>query len=94
MNSNYLDMMQPPAVTVDALSRPDTPTELNTRQGRRNHSLSGVQLLDADGALSAKLEVCLGHIFAKYLDPPFEALFSSGNIMVLKLLSGLQRLIY
>lgn len=30
---------------------------------------AGVQLLDADGAISEELEACLAHIFAKYCTP-------------------------
>lgn len=63
------------------LSRNDTP-EPNIKQGRRNDSETGVQLLDADGDLSAKLEACLGHIFAKYLDPSFKAQKSESGLMV------------
>ncbi|OJA14851.1 hypothetical protein AZE42_00790 [Rhizopogon vesiculosus] len=47
--------------------RPETP-EPSSRQGRRNPQLDA-QLLDADGAVSAKLERCLRHIFAKYCTP-------------------------
>ncbi|KAJ2913724.1 hypothetical protein MD484_g6685, partial [Candolleomyces efflorescens] len=49
--------------------RPDTP-EPSSKQGRRNGNNSqDVQLLDADGAISEKFEVCLKHIFAKYCTP-------------------------
>ncbi|KAL5533150.1 hypothetical protein ACEPAF_4926 [Sanghuangporus sanghuang] len=47
--------------------RAETP-EPFVRQGRRNASL-GVQLLDADGAISDKFERCLKHIFGKYCTP-------------------------
>ncbi|CCM02346.1 uncharacterized protein FIBRA_04441 [Fibroporia radiculosa] len=47
--------------------RPETP-EPDSRQGRRNGA-SGVQLLDAEGAISIQLESCLKHIFAKYCTP-------------------------
>lgn len=49
--------------------RPETP-EPDSRQGRRNPRAAGVQLLDADGAISTQLEFCLKHIFAKYCTPP------------------------
>jgi len=48
--------------------RPGTP-EPDSRQGRRN-GVAGVQLLDAEGAISLQLESCLKHIFAKYCTPP------------------------
>ncbi|RXW14722.1 hypothetical protein EST38_g11136 [Candolleomyces aberdarensis] len=49
--------------------RPDTP-EPSSKQGRRNGNNSqDVQLLDADGAISEKFEVCLKHVFAKYCTP-------------------------
>jgi len=66
--------MAPTAVQTlrsKALSRTDTPDP--ERQGRRNDSREGVQLLDQDGALSSRFEACLGHIFAKYIEPPFVA---------------------
>jgi hypothetical protein len=47
--------------------RPETP-EPSSKQGRRNAQLDA-QLLDADGAISDKLERCLRHIFAKYCTP-------------------------
>ncbi|KAG1756549.1 uncharacterized protein EDB91DRAFT_23109 [Suillus paluster] len=47
--------------------RPETP-EPSSKQGRRNPQLDA-QLLDADGAISDKLERCLRHIFAKYCTP-------------------------
>ncbi|TFY82974.1 hypothetical protein EWM64_g1041 [Hericium alpestre] len=47
--------------------RPETP-EPSSRQGRRNMERD-VQLLDDDGAISAQLERCLKHIFAKYCMP-------------------------
>jgi len=47
--------------------RPATP-EPGARQGHRN--ITNVQLLDADGAISDRLEQCLKHIFAKYCTPP------------------------
>ncbi|EKM55541.1 uncharacterized protein PHACADRAFT_209060 [Phanerochaete carnosa HHB-10118-sp] len=43
--------------------------EPESRQGRRNVRAAGVQLLDADGAISVELEACLAHIFAKYCTP-------------------------
>ncbi|KAB5593061.1 EF-hand 1, calcium-binding site protein [Ceratobasidium theobromae] len=45
-------------------TRAETP-EPNTQEGRRNAGKS-VQLLDSDGAVSAKFEAALGHIFQKY----------------------------
>ncbi|KAI0647174.1 hypothetical protein C8Q79DRAFT_609124 [Trametes meyenii] len=48
--------------------RPETP-EPDSRQGRRNPPEAGVQLLDDDGAISAQLESCLKHVFAKYCTP-------------------------
>jgi len=64
------------ALITPTLSRDDTP-EPNVTQGRRNQ-VEDVQLLDADGYLSEKLEACLRHIFSKYLEPPFAA-YPSGN---------------
>ncbi|KAG1877893.1 hypothetical protein DFJ58DRAFT_712548 [Suillus subalutaceus] len=74
--------------------RPETP-EPSSRQGRRNPQLDA-QLLDADGAISDKLERCLRHIFAKYctprparlpkqdstilLTPPDDAIFDSAGL--------------
>ncbi|KAG8906276.1 hypothetical protein FRB99_007213 [Tulasnella sp. 403] len=58
------------ALRMEPLSRYDTP-EPSTRQGRRNDSERGVQLLEADGRLSDKFEACLAHIFSKYLEAPF-----------------------
>ncbi|KAI0763739.1 hypothetical protein BC629DRAFT_1596929 [Irpex lacteus] len=46
--------------------------EPESRQGRRNATDAGVQLLDADGGMSLQLEACLGHIFSKYCSPPPE----------------------
>ncbi|GJE90851.1 hypothetical protein PsYK624_069950 [Phanerochaete sordida] len=43
--------------------------EPESRQGRRNVRAAGVQLLDAEGAISVELEACLAHIFAKYCTP-------------------------
>jgi len=43
--------------------------EPESRQGRRNARDAGVQLLEADGAISLQLEACLGHIFSKYCTP-------------------------
>ncbi|KAG1803661.1 uncharacterized protein HD556DRAFT_599204 [Suillus plorans] len=48
--------------------RPETP-EPSSKQGRRNAQFNDAQLLDADGAISDKLERCLRHIFAKYCTP-------------------------
>jgi len=62
------------------LFRVDTP-EPDARQGRRNLSFGGVQLLDESGALSAKLETVLGHIFSKYLEPPFKPLRGPNGLM-------------
>ncbi|KAI0079962.1 hypothetical protein K474DRAFT_1590899 [Panus rudis PR-1116 ss-1] len=52
-----------------ASPRPETP-EPESRQGRRNASAAGVQLLDDDGAISEQFESCLKHIFSKYCTPP------------------------
>ncbi|KAH8107031.1 hypothetical protein BXZ70DRAFT_269763 [Cristinia sonorae] len=49
--------------------RPETP-EPDSRQGRRNPTAAGVQLLDNEGAVSPQFELSLRHIFAKYCMPP------------------------
>lgn len=69
------------AFQAPSVSRNETP-EPDVRQGRRNDSENGVQLLDEDGDLSAKLEACLGHIFAKYLEPPCTAQESENGLLV------------
>ncbi|KAF6765123.1 hypothetical protein DFP72DRAFT_986157 [Ephemerocybe angulata] len=58
--------------------RPDTP-EPSSRQGRRNGSSSGVQLLDNEGGVTAELEACLKHIFAKYCTPSGKRELSSST---------------
>ncbi|KAG9028767.1 hypothetical protein FRB95_006094 [Tulasnella sp. JGI-2019a] len=63
-------------------TRAETP-EPNVKQGRRNDiGNDGVQLLDADGDLSEKLEACLGHIFSKYLEPPFTSQHAENGLLV------------
>jgi len=65
----------------ESLSRVDTP-DPTARQGRRNDSVGGVQLLDPDGGLSKRFEACLAHIFAKYIEPPFTAFKSMYDLLV------------
>ncbi|KAG8861189.1 hypothetical protein FRB96_003139 [Tulasnella sp. 330] len=65
-----------------AFSRNETP-EPNVKQGRRNDTENGgIQLLDADGDLSEKLEACLGHIFSKYIEPPFTSHQAESGLLV------------
>lgn len=65
-----------------ALSRNETP-EPDVKQGRRNDTENGgVQLLDSDGDLSEKLEACLGHIFSKYVEPPFTTHLAENGLLV------------
>lgn len=75
------------------LSRNETP-EPNVKQGRRNDTENGgVQLLDADGDLSEKLEACLGHIFSKYIESPFTAHHAEHGLLVSSALSRLVTLV-
>ncbi|KAF7793190.1 hypothetical protein EIP86_004299 [Pleurotus ostreatoroseus] len=60
MNRNLEDLR------MSAALRFETP-EPESRQGRRN--TRGVQLLEADGAISMQLEAVLAHIFSKYCTP-------------------------
>jgi len=78
------------ALKASALGRVNTPEpELNTRQGRRNDSEDGVQLVDQEGALSKRFEASLAHIFAKYIEAPFIAQRGVDGLLVSVALVGL-----
>lgn len=60
--------------------RADTPDlDPSTRQGRRNGGGEDVQLLDDEGGVSEKFELCLKHIFAKYCTPSGRRSLSSST---------------